>query len=58
MLLAEAGGGMPTGRCGASVTPTILAPEVHRMPKKRVGILTSGGDAPGMNAAIRAVFPG
>lgn len=22
---------------------------------KRVGILTSGGDAPGMNAAIRAV---
>ena len=26
------------------------------MPKKRVGILTSGGDAPGMNAAIRAVF--
>ena len=26
------------------------------MAKKRVGILTSGGDAPGMNAAIRAVF--
>ena len=23
---------------------------------KRVGILTSGGDAPGMNAAVRAVF--
>ena len=23
--------------------------------KRRVGILTSGGDAPGMNAAIRAV---
>ena len=22
---------------------------------KRIGILTSGGDAPGMNAAIRAV---
>ena len=22
---------------------------------KRVGVLTSGGDAPGMNAAIRAV---
>lgn len=26
------------------------------MAKKRIGILTSGGDAPGMNAAIRAVF--
>jgi 6-phosphofructokinase 1 len=26
------------------------------MARKRVGILTSGGDAPGMNAAIRAVF--
>ena len=24
-------------------------------PVKRVGVLTSGGDAPGMNAAIRAV---
>jgi 6-phosphofructokinase 1 len=24
-------------------------------PKKRVGVLTSGGDAPGMNAAVRAV---
>ena len=24
-------------------------------PIKRIGILTSGGDAPGMNAAIRAV---
>jgi 6-phosphofructokinase 1 len=24
-------------------------------PIKRVGVLTSGGDAPGMNAAIRAV---
>ncbi|MBD9412840.1 hypothetical protein GSQ58_22480, partial [Pseudomonas stutzeri] len=22
---------------------------------KRIGILTSGGDAPGMNAAVRAV---
>lgn len=26
------------------------------MPNKRIGILTSGGDAPGMNAAVRAVF--
>jgi len=25
---------------------------------KRIGILTSGGDAPGMNAAVRAVFRG
>ena len=25
---------------------------------KCIGILTSGGDAPGMNAAIRAVTPG
>ncbi len=25
------------------------------MPMKRIGVLTSGGDAPGMNAAIRAV---
>jgi 6-phosphofructokinase 1 len=24
-------------------------------PIKKIGILTSGGDAPGMNAAIRAV---
>ena len=23
--------------------------------KKRIGVLTSGGDAPGMNAAVRAV---
>ncbi len=23
---------------------------------KRIGLLTSGGDSPGMNAAIRAVF--
>ena len=23
---------------------------------KRIAVLTSGGDAPGMNAAIRAVF--
>ena len=23
---------------------------------KRIGVLTSGGDTPGMNAAIRAVF--
>ena len=25
---------------------------------KRIGVLTSGGDAPGMNAAIRAVVRG
>ena len=25
------------------------------MSVKRIGVLTSGGDAPGMNAAIRAV---
>ena len=25
------------------------------MEKQRIGVLTSGGDAPGMNAAIRAV---
>ena len=24
-------------------------------PVKRIGVLTSGGDAPGMNAAVRAV---
>jgi 6-phosphofructokinase 1 len=24
-------------------------------PMKRIGVLTSGGDAPGMNAALRAV---
>ena len=24
---------------------------------KKIGILTSGGDSPGMNAAIRAVVP-
>ena len=24
-------------------------------PKKSLGVLTSGGDAPGMNAAVRAV---
>ncbi|MBR6959446.1 MAG: 6-phosphofructokinase, partial [Clostridiales bacterium] len=24
-------------------------------PVKRIGVLTSGGDAPGMNAAIRSV---
>ena len=23
---------------------------------KKIGVLTSGGDAPGMNAAIRALF--
>lgn len=28
------------------------------MTRKRIGILTSGGDAPGMNAAVRAVFRG
>jgi 6-phosphofructokinase 1 len=28
------------------------------MNRKRIGILTSGGDAPGMNAAVRAVFRG
>jgi 6-phosphofructokinase 1 len=27
----------------------------HRTPGKRIGILTSGGDAPGMNACIRSV---
>ena len=27
-------------------------------PIKRIGVLTSGGDAPGMNAAIRAVVRG
>ncbi len=26
-----------------------------RMPKKRIGVLTGGGDCPGLNAAIRAV---
>ena len=26
------------------------------MELKKIGILTSGGDSPGMNAAIRAVF--
>ena len=25
------------------------------MEKKKIGVLTSGGDAPGMNAAVRAV---
>ena len=25
---------------------------------KRIAVLTSGGDAPGMNAAIRAIFYG
>ena len=29
----------------------ISAPKV-----RRIGVLTSGGDAPGMNAAVRAVF--
>ena len=30
-------------------------PSIADLPIKRLGILTSGGDAPGMNAAIRAV---
>ena len=40
---------------------TLKAPNYDNMnpddvaPIKRIGVLTSGGDAPGMNAAIRAV---
>ena len=29
--------------------------DYHDSPIKRIGVLTSGGDAPGMNAAVRAV---
>ena len=41
---------------------TLVAPNYDNIdketiePVKRVGVLTSGGDAPGMNAAIRAVI--
>jgi 6-phosphofructokinase 1 len=31
------------------------APDKEERPMKRIGVLTSGGDAPGMNAALRAV---
>ena len=56
------------GICGATSTPRWQMEEVHAkliektntkkhrdMEVKTIGILTSGGDAPGMNAAIRAV---
>ena len=33
----------------------MIGPEETDMSVKRIGVLTSGGDAPGMNAAVRAV---
>jgi len=35
---------------------TVAMPEDYNdSPIKKIGVLTSGGDAPGMNAAVRAV---
>ena len=34
---------------------TSIKPEKERIELKRIGVLTSGGDAPGMNATVRAV---
>lgn len=34
---------------------TIFKAEVERVVKMRIGVLTGGGDAPGLNAAIRAI---
>ncbi len=37
------------------ILPKFKAPSKGNSPIDRIGVLTSGGDAPGMNAAIRAV---
>jgi 6-phosphofructokinase 1 len=36
-------------------TITMEVPPIQGGRKKRVGVMTSGGDAPGMNAVVRAV---
>ena len=36
-------------------TGTKGGPKIMGSHVKRIGVLTSGGDAPGMNAAVRAV---
>jgi 6-phosphofructokinase 1 len=33
----------------------VLTEEFEIIPQKRIGVLTSGGDSPGMNAALRAI---
>jgi 6-phosphofructokinase 1 len=47
-------GGATAGRFGARDVPAGRENE-REMKVKRIAVLTSGGDAPGMNAAIRAV---
>ena len=37
------------------VPPTIELASMHFGQKKKIGVLTSGGDSPGMNACVRAV---
>jgi 6-phosphofructokinase 1 len=34
---------------------TVEVPPIEGGRKKRIGVMTSGGDAPGMNAVVRAV---
>ena len=36
-------------------TDTTASAAVHKLPAQRIGILTAGGDCPGLNAAIRGV---
>ncbi len=39
----------------AETLPSFSAEELESPPERRIAVLTSGGDAPGMNACIRAV---
>src|SRR6202022_970062 len=45
----HAAGGARVGRTGAQQAT------VYRIPRVRIGMLTGGGDCPGLNAVIRAV---
>src|SRR6202022_882020 len=45
----HAAGGARVGRTGAQQAT------VYRIPRVRIGVLTGGGDCPGLNAVIRAV---
>ena len=43
------------GLNGESWESAVAQSETHAVPLKRLAVMTSGGDSPGMNACIRAV---
>jgi len=47
--------GVVTRENSASATPTSAARRAGTVAGMRVGVLTGGGDCPGLNAVIRAV---